>query len=57
MAFPGTPLSCDQEENVRRNVSQVARGKPSCWQAGNTHLRSTLFGEIGFPDRVENTRS
>ncbi len=50
--FSGTPLSCAQEQYVRRNVSHVVCGsfKPS--QAGNTQ-RKMLFGEIGFPDRVQ----
>ena|SRR5919106_793694 len=53
----GTPLSCAQEEYVSRNVSHVARCSPAAWQAGQTQVRSTLFGEIGLPETVANMRS
>ena len=49
----GTPLSCAQDEYVRLNVSHVARCSVAASQAGHTHRRSTLLGEMGFPDTVE----
>src|SRR3972149_2739957 len=54
--FSGTPLSCAQEQYVRRNVSQVVRGSLNSSQAENTHRRKMLFGEIGFPDRVQKIK-
>ena len=56
VTLSGTPWSCDQEEYVLRKVSHVARGSPSASQAGKTNRRRMLFGEIGFPDLVENTK-
>ena len=53
--FGGTPLACAQDEYVRRNVSHVARCRPAAWQAGQIHVRSILFGEIGLPETVANT--
>src|SRR5262249_45442865 len=55
--FGGTPFSCAHDEYVRRNVSHVARRSPAAWQAGQTQVRSTLFGEMGLPETVENMRS
>ena len=53
----GTPLSCAHDEYVRLNVSHVARGRSAASQAGQTHRRKTLFGEIGLPDTVEKISS
>src|SRR5262249_51604046 len=55
--FGGTPLSWAHDEYVRRNVSQVARPKLAASPAGHTHVRRTLFGEIGFPETVQKIRS
>src|SRR5438045_905613 len=51
ITLPGTPLSCDQDEYVRRNVSQVARGSCKVLHAGNTTRRNTLLGDSGVPNR------
>lgn len=53
--FSGAPCSCAHVDHVRRKVVHVARRRPSAAHAGNTHRRSTLFGEIGLPERVANT--
>jgi hypothetical protein len=55
--FGGIPLSCAQDEYVRRNVSHVARRSPAACQAGQIHVRSTLFGEMDLPEPVANMRS
>lgn len=49
MTLPGTPLSCDHDEYVRRNVSHVARDRFNASQAGKIARLRTLFGEIGCP--------
>src|SRR5438093_825802 len=55
--FPGTPLSCAQDEYVRRKVSHVARRCFNASHAGKTQRRRTLFGEIGLPDQVAKSRA
>src|SRR5580765_3278561 len=55
ITLPGTPLSCDHDEYVRRNVSQVVLGSPSVLHAGKMDRRNTLLGESGVPLCVENT--
>jgi hypothetical protein len=35
----------------------VARGSSAAWQAGQTHLRRMLLGEIGLPETVEKISS
>lgn len=48
----GTPLSCAQDEYVRRNVSQDTFGSSSALAAATMGF-STLFGEIDLPDHVD----
>jgi hypothetical protein len=55
--FGGTPFRCAHDEYVRRNVSHVTLDSSAAWQAGQTQVRSKLFGEIGLPDTVEKIRS
>jgi hypothetical protein len=55
--FAWHPFSCDQDEYVRRNVSQVACGSPIASHAGKIARLSTLLGEIVLPIRMANTRS
>ena len=42
---------------MRRKREPRHRLRPSAAHAGNTCRRSTLFGEMGLPDHVENTNA
>jgi hypothetical protein len=53
--LPGTPLSCDHDEYVRRNVSQWFSAAQGARTPGKIARRRTLFGDFGIAVRVENT--